>query len=228
MNEHERPDPDGVHDIADVGEKADSEREHGSGHHAAKESEQAEPEAATAGRQADDTAAEVGGPTAGAAGMTGLETPTVGRAGEESAAELSAAAAAGVAGMTGLETPAERRAAEETAAEVSGPASGTAPFAEAEAEATMTGREAELSGAAAAAAPQATPAVDESVRRAAERAELAEANAASAAELGAAGLPEAVAHPGRTLVDMVRDKPILAAAPAAVLAFILWRAVRGR
>ncbi|MEU2030902.1 hypothetical protein [Nocardia amamiensis] len=255
MNERERPDSesDGVYDVADVVETAGSGQPgEGSGRHAARDPVQDEPEATAAG-QVEDTAAEVG-TTAGTPDMTG-ETPTAGRETEEGAAEARPAAA-GAAGMTGLETPSVKREAEEAAAEVSGVAAAAVPFSEAEA--TVGRGAAEASGAAAGAAPlgegeaaaaaaaqqaeprtavgrtaeyqteQAEPAVEESVQNAAERAELAEANAASAAELGAAGLPESMAHPGRTLLDTVRDKPILAAAPAAVLAFILWRAVRGR
>jgi hypothetical protein len=68
----------------------------------------------------------------------------------------------------------------------------------------------------------------ESVRRAAERAEQVEADTATAAERGAAGIPGPVSGPGRTLLEMLRDKPILAAIPASTLAFILWRAFHRR
>ncbi|MEU1549681.1 hypothetical protein [Nocardia sp. NPDC005745] len=68
----------------------------------------------------------------------------------------------------------------------------------------------------------------ESVRRAAERAEQVQADAATAAERGAAGIPGPVSRPGRTLLEMLRDKPILAAIPASTLAFILWRAFHRR
>ncbi|MCC3333485.1 hypothetical protein [Nocardia abscessus] len=70
--------------------------------------------------------------------------------------------------------------------------------------------------------------IAESVRRATERAEQVQADAATAAERGAAGLPGPVSRPGRTLLETLRDKPILAAIPASVLAFIFWRAFRGR
>ncbi|MFE7745510.1 hypothetical protein [Nocardia sp. NPDC057455] len=68
----------------------------------------------------------------------------------------------------------------------------------------------------------------ESVRRAAERAEQVQADAATAAERGAAGIPGPVSRPGRTLLETVREKPILAAIPASVLAFILWRGFHRR
>ncbi|WP_174184056.1 hypothetical protein [Nocardia barduliensis] len=70
--------------------------------------------------------------------------------------------------------------------------------------------------------------IAESVRRATERAEQVQADAATAAERGAAGVPGPVSRPGRTLLETFRDKPILAAIPASVLAFIFWRAFRGR
>ncbi|WP_181720591.1 hypothetical protein [Nocardia gipuzkoensis] len=70
--------------------------------------------------------------------------------------------------------------------------------------------------------------IAESVRRATERAEQVQAEAAAAGERGAAGLPGPVSRPGRTLLETLRDKPILAAIPASVLAFIFWRAFRGR
>ncbi|MFI9637564.1 hypothetical protein ACIHAX_33225 [Nocardia sp. NPDC051929] len=79
--------------------------------------------------------------------------------------------------------------------------------------------------AAGAGSREQTP-VGESVRRAAERAERVQADAATAAERGAAGIPGPVAHPGRTLLETLRDKPVLAAIPASVLAFIFWRAFR--
>lgn len=75
--------------------------------------------------------------------------------------------------------------------------------------------------------PKETP-IYESVRRAAERAEQVQADAATAAERGAAGIPGPVSRPGRTLLEMLRDKPILAAIPASTLAFILWRAFHRR
>jgi hypothetical protein len=84
-----------------------------------------------------------------------------------------------------------------------------------------TGRSAEAGSS------QAAP-IAESVRRAAERAEQIEADTAAAAERGAAGIPGPVSRPGRTLLETLRDKPILAAIPASTLAFILWRAFRGR
>ncbi|MBF6340130.1 hypothetical protein IU450_30205 [Nocardia abscessus] len=70
--------------------------------------------------------------------------------------------------------------------------------------------------------------IAESVRRATERAEQVQADTATAAERGAAGLPGPVSRPGRTLLETLRDKPVLAAIPASVLAFIFWRAFRGR
>ncbi|MEU7767947.1 hypothetical protein AB0B25_22885 [Nocardia sp. NPDC049190] len=68
----------------------------------------------------------------------------------------------------------------------------------------------------------------ESIRRAAERADLDQANVATAGERGAAGPPEPIAHPARTLLDMVRNQPLLATAPAAILTFVVWRAFRRR
>jgi hypothetical protein len=82
-------------------------------------------------------------------------------------------------------------------------------------------------GAPAQGSPKETP-IYESVRRAAERAEQVQADAATAAERGAAGIPGPVSRPGRTLLEMLRDKPILAAIPASTLAFILWRAFHRR
>ncbi|WP_043722309.1 hypothetical protein [Nocardia asiatica] len=70
--------------------------------------------------------------------------------------------------------------------------------------------------------------IAESVRRATERAEQVQADSAAAAERGASGVPGPVSRPGRTLLEALRDKPVLAAIPASVLAFILWRAFRGR
>ncbi|MGK8489248.1 hypothetical protein [Nocardia asiatica] len=70
--------------------------------------------------------------------------------------------------------------------------------------------------------------IAESVRRATERAEQVQADSAAAAERGAAGVPGPVSRPGRTLLEALRDKPVLAAIPASVLAFIFWRAFRGR
>ncbi|MFI2282989.1 hypothetical protein [Nocardia beijingensis] len=97
---------------------------------------------------------------------------------------------------------------------------GDAARAAGDAEPESTGRHAAETGS-----EQETP-IAESVRRATERAEQVEAEAATAAERGAAGIPGPVAHTGRTLLETLRDKPVLAAIPASVLAFIFWRAFR--
>ncbi|MEU7632744.1 hypothetical protein AB0C34_22585 [Nocardia sp. NPDC049220] len=68
----------------------------------------------------------------------------------------------------------------------------------------------------------------ESIRRAAERADLAQANVATAGERGAAGLPQPITRHARTLLDMVRNRPLLATVPAAILTFVVWRAFRRR
>ncbi|WP_327114261.1 hypothetical protein OHB12_33945 [Nocardia sp. NBC_01730] len=96
------------------------------------------------------------------------------------------------------------------------------------AEATREAEEKVAAARQAGRSQEATQKAAESIRRAAERAELTEANTAAAGERGAAGVPEPVARQGRTLLELFRNQPMLAAAPAAVIAFVVWRALRGR
>ncbi|MBF6468837.1 hypothetical protein IU427_27275 [Nocardia beijingensis] len=164
-------------------------------------------ETVTSAQISDDAAAEFGG----AAGTGGkAETVTSAQATESAAAEAASADAGGKP-----ETSAEGQAG---GGGMPGGLAGAAGT-------TEPGSTARLS--AADAARRETP-ISESVRRAAERAEQIEADAAAAAERGAAGIPRPVARPGRTLLETLRDKPILAAIPASTLAFILWRAFRQR
>ncbi|MGW4327322.1 hypothetical protein ACWEKR_15660 [Nocardia sp. NPDC004573] len=167
-----------------------------------------------------DDAAE----SAAAGGKT--ETVTSAQISDDAAAEFGGAA--GTGGKA--ETVTATQATESAAAEAASADAGGKPETSAEGQAggagtTEPGSTARLS--AADAARRETP-ISESVRRAAERAEQVEADAAAAAERGAAGIPRPVTRPGRTLLETLRDKPILAAIPASTLAFILWRAFRQR
>ncbi|WP_159840257.1 hypothetical protein [Nocardia sp. CY41] len=162
-------------------------------------------ETVTSAQISEDAAAEFGG-AAGTGGKAGTETSA--QAPESAAAK---AASTGAGGKPETVTSAEGQAGAGGLADAAGttePGS-TARFSAADAD------------------RRETP-ISESVRRAAERAEQVEADAAAAAERGAAGIPGPVIRPGRTLLETLRDKPILAAIPASTLAFILWRAFRRR
>ncbi|NKY26866.1 hypothetical protein [Nocardia gamkensis] len=159
-----------------------------------------ETESVSSAQVSEGASAQAGG-TAGAGGKTE----------SVSSAQISedVPATAGAAGATGKpETVASTQAPE---------GAGTTENADPEA----------VRHSAAEGSPKETP-IYESVRRAAERAEQVQADAATAAERGAAGIPGPVSRPGRTLLEMLRDKPILAAIPASTLAFILWRAFHRR
>ncbi|MGQ4617341.1 hypothetical protein [Nocardia sp. R7R-8] len=160
------------------------------------------PDPRSAAQVAEDVAAQAGG-TADAA-----ETVTSGMVPTGTAPQAGSTPDAG-ATVSSAEAPTD------TAAQASA-AAGAGEKREPE----STGRHAAETGSR-----QETP-VTESVRRAAERAEQVQADVATAAERGAAGIPGPVARPGRTLLETLRDKPLLAAIPAAVLAFIFWRALR--
>ncbi len=179
-----------------------------------------EPETVTSAQVSEDAAAEFSGAGDESETATSAQGP-----------ESAAAAAGGVAGKP--QTVSSRQDPEEPAGgaggkpetvtsaeapEGAGDLAGTAGTTEAGSTARHSAGDADR---------EETP-IAESVRRAAERAEQVEADAAAAAERGAAGIPGPVARPGRTLLETLRDKPILAAIPASTLAFILWRALRRR
>ncbi|MFF7943042.1 hypothetical protein ACFZC5_25305 [Nocardia gamkensis] len=166
--------------------------------------------------------------TRSAAAGAGGETESVSSAQVSEGASAQAGGSAGAGGKTesvssakiSEDVPATAGAAgkPETVASAQGPeGAGTRGNADPEA----------ARHSAAEGSPKETP-IYESVRRAAERAEQVQADAATAAERGAAGIPGPVSRPGRTLLEMLRDKPILAAIPASTLAFILWRAFHRR
>ncbi|MBF6219277.1 hypothetical protein IU479_14275 [Nocardia abscessus] len=166
-----------------------------------------------------------------AAGASGDEEPGAGRG----TADAPAAASDADAGVP----DAEPSAGDAAQIPETGRAAGGEPETVTSAQIPETAKTGHAPGAAGNAKPESalpsaaddswhdTP-IAESVRRATERAEQVQADAATAGERGAAGLPGPVSRPGRTLLETLRDKPILAAIPASVLAFIFWRAFRGR